>query len=176
MKEVLVSILAKIKDDANFIIYHYTPEGTFTNSFEEKIYIENLLNDTSNDFITQRFRDVIMISESIGVSIRDLDHNIYHETKDTDGFIEHICKYNKYYKIYIKLDKENKTITFKLGDKIKKLELLEEGFEGYISKPYKQKYLKCVSFDDLERHINDEFWNPRMVDIGRKVLKLKEAI
>lgn len=40
----------------------------------------------------------------------------------------------------------------------------------------KEKYIKCVSANDLEEHIRDEFWNPRIVTIGRKVLSFKTVL
>jgi len=84
-----------------------------------------------------------------------------------------VSKYNPHFDVYMKLDKEKKTISFLLGDKEKTLALIEH--TDFVSKPvYKEMY--CVTADDLERHIHDEFWNPRMITIGRHVLRIKSPV
>ncbi|HCL4480047.1 TPA: hypothetical protein N2D99_002114 [Clostridium botulinum] len=40
----------------------------------------------------------------------------------------------------------------------------------------KEKYIKCVSANDLEEHIRDGFWNPRIVKIGGKILGFKTVL
>lgn len=172
MREKLVAALNQTKEDATYLVYHFSPKGTFRTKHYPKSFVVELVNENKEVSIHPDFDDIIMIGET-GVSLRSFEQNIYYETLDTEGYLEYISKYNPYYKIYIRLDKENKTIEFKLGDKYKKLELIEEGWDGYVSKPYRQKYMKCVSAEDLEKHIHDEFWNPRMVEIGRRVLKIK---
>ncbi len=94
-----------------------------------------------------------------------------YETTNTDGYIEHISKYNKYYNVFIKFEKDadKKTISFKLGKKERTLELVED--TEYVAKvfDYKRK-IKCVSAEDLEKHCFDEFWNPMMIELGRRIL------
>ncbi|UOE58165.1 hypothetical protein [Cytobacillus oceanisediminis] len=170
MKENLLKALEKAKDDAQYWIYKFSPEGTY--KMEKKIRGEiiDLISKAELIFFHEDMKDVIMLGE-IGLSAASVEENIYYETINTEGYVEHVSKYNPYHKVYIKLDKDNKTIEFKLGDRHKKLELIESG--EYVSKPHYSKWLKVVSADDLEKHIGDEFWNPRMVHIGRTVLKMK---
>jgi hypothetical protein len=175
MKEKLVAALQKTKEDAKFAVYHFTSGDNYKLELQSKAYVENLLEHCSDVTLHQSHKDVIMLGD-VGLSIRSVDENIYYETPDTEGYFEYKSKYNPYYNIFIRLDKENKTIEFKLGDKHKKLELIEEGFDGYVSKPHRGKYMRCVSAEDLEKHIHDEFWNPRMVRIGRRVLNIKSFL
>lgn len=174
MKELLMTALQQTKEDAQFFIYNFSPEGTFRSSKEPKTFVQELLEQCDEVIMNKDISNTLMLKDNIGVAVSRFDENIYYETTDTEGFMEYVSKYNPYYKIFIKLDKEAKTIEFKLGNKSKVLELMEEGFNGYVSKPYKHKYLRCVDVEDLEKHIFDEFWNPRMVEIGRKVLKIKQ--
>lgn len=175
MREKLRIALEKAKEDAVYLVYQFSPEGTYRTNKYQKPFVEALINENEEVSSHPKLKDIVMIGDT-GVAIKSFEENINYDTPDTEGFLEHLSKYNPYYKIYIRLDKENKTIEFKLGDKYKKLELIEEGWNGYVSKPYRQKYLKCTSAEDLEKHIHDEFWNPRMVDIGRRVLKIKSIL
>ncbi|MEX3625462.1 hypothetical protein [Viridibacillus arvi] len=176
MKEQVITALQQTKEDAQYYVYTFTPEGMFRYSKEPKAFVENLVKQCDSVSVNPKLNDVLMIGNNIGVSIKSFEENIYYETERTEGFIEYVSKYNPYYKIFINLDKEAKTIEFKLGSKSKLLELVEEGFSGYVSKLYKHKYLRCCDANHLEEHIFDESWNPRMVEIGRKVLQIKPVI
>ncbi|WP_121616607.1 hypothetical protein [Virgibacillus halodenitrificans] len=175
MREKLVAALQQTKEDAVYMVYHFSPKGTFRTKVYQKSFVEDLINDNKEIRIHPNFKNVIMIGET-GVSLNSFEHNIYFETPNTEGYLEYVSKYNPYYKIYIRLNKKSKTIEFKLGDKYKKLGLIEEGSNGYVSKPYRQKYMKCDSAEELEKHIHDDWWKPRMVDIGRRVLKIKSIL
>lgn len=178
MKQTLLEVLKEVKEDAKFFVYFYTPDGTgtFRSDFKEKSFVQDCIEKATEVTPHPSYNDVVMVSEHIGLSTKSFEENIYYETTGVDGFMNYVSKHNQYYNIFIKLDKENKTITFKLGDKEKTLELLEHGFDSYVSKPYRQKYMICDNANELEKHINDESWNPRMVSIGRKVLKLDKVV
>lgn len=178
-KEKVLELLLNVKEDAIFSLYRFSDKGTFKCDFVQKNVVQEYVDEV--DELSYREtsygidKSVVNISHNIGLCVSGLYKNQYYETHNTDGYMKYIDKLNKYNHIYIKIDKEStpKTISFKLGNKEKTLELIEEGFDGYVSKPYRQKYMKCVSAEDLEKHCNDEFFNPRMVDIGRRVLKIK---
>lgn len=176
MKEQLIALLERIKEDAGFIIYHFDAGGRFKMESQTKDFVLEKLAQNNELTMHTGVKEIIMLSEMIGVRAADFIENISYETSDIEGYIEYISKYNPYHKIYIRLKKDTKTIEFKLGDKYKLLELMEEGFSGFVSKPYKNKYLRCVSAESLEEHIQDKSWNPRMVEIGRKILKINPKI
>ncbi|WCK57270.1 hypothetical protein PP175_29200 (plasmid) [Aneurinibacillus sp. Ricciae_BoGa-3] len=173
MKEKFQAVLDNhIKEDAEFWVYFFNEEdGTRTLHKKDKAYVQELFNQVEEVSLHHDFKDVLMVTDK-GVFLVDFNENIYYETKDTEGYYEYVSKYNKYHKVYIKLDKEHKTITFKLGDKCKTLELMEH--TEFVHKPYKRKYLKCVSAQNLESHMQDAFWNPIMVTVGKKVLGIKD--
>lgn len=178
-KEDILELLLNTKDDSMFMIYKYSNTGTFKNESVKKNIVEKYIENISQiSYRNGQFgidMSVINIADNIGLSISDLYKNQYFETSDIDGYMKYVDKYNKYNHIYIKINKESipKTISFKLGCKEKTLELVEEGYNGYVSKPYRQKYMKCVSAESLERHCNDKLFNPRMINIGKKILKIK---
>lgn len=177
-KEVL-ELLLNIKDDAKFLIYRYSETGTFKHDFVEKKIVQEYVDKVSEiSYRESRFgidTSVINIADNVGLCISGLYENQYYETSNVEGYIKYVDKTNKYNHIFIKIDKDStpRTISFKLGDKEKTLELIEEGFDGYVSKPYRQKYMKCVSAENLEEHCHDELFNPRMIMVGKKVLKIK---
>jgi len=94
-------------------------------------------------------------------------------TEDIQNYTKHDCKYNPSYYVYIKMDKDYNTISFKLGNKEKTLNLIYN--TEFVSKPVKNE-LWCSDFERLKKDIEDDFWNPRMIDLGRKVLKIKDVI
>ena len=172
MKDTLLTMLKEAKPDAKYMTYEFLEggEGKFRNG---KIIQEELLplvEKASDVSKSDKFNDVIMV-DGLGIYSLDVGENIYYPTENVEGYIEHVSKYNPYYRVYIKLDKENKTISFKLGKRERTLQLME-GTE-FVSKPYYKKGLKVVSANNLEEHINDEFWNPRMVNIGHLVLGIE---
>ncbi|PLS19132.1 hypothetical protein CVD28_01620 [Bacillus sp. M6-12] len=172
MKQHLLTIIGQIQEDARFFIYEYNEDGTFKSVFKEKPYVLSLIQDATDIQPHENYDDVILVNGNMGLWTKSFSENIDYPTENTEGFMEYISQYNPYYKVFIKLDEEKKTITFKLGDKEKTLELIER--TNYVSKPHYKKYMKCVSVEDLKKHIDDKFWNPRMVDIGRIVLGLKD--
>lgn len=174
MKEKLLEILSNIKEDARFFVQDYSEyETTHTvpHSFEQKPFVENLIQTNINISMHPEREDEIVVG-NYRLHLKNFIENIYYETPNVENFMEHVSKYNPYFKVFIKIDDEAKTITFKLGDKEKTLTLLEEGFNGYVSKIFKKNYMKCNSIKDLKEHILDEFWNPRMVMVGRVALQM----
>lgn len=126
-----------------------------------------------SDFLAGEY---IYLSDDYGISPHRILAAICYETNDVPaGYVEYVDKYNPYHNIFIKVDHDAKEISFMVGAYKKTLILIEEGFSknSYVSKPFRQTHMKCVSSEDLERHCKDEFFNPRMIDIGRKVLKLQ---
>lgn len=173
MKMKLLAVMENIKDDAKFWIRFFTPEGRFSCERRDKAFVLDILGKAVVVSENETFNDVLMFNETIGVSRSGFNENVIFETPNTDGFKEYASKHNSNYKVYLKLDKEAKTITFKLGNKVKMLELIEHSV--YAHRPYKGKYMEVASVESLEKFINDPFWNPAMVPIGRKVLNIKDV-
>lgn len=177
-KKELIELLDLIKDDSEILAFFYKNNVGNTSFSSKKILKEEILKQLTEEkdelrFKKNRFDEIdkeeIMIG-SIGVSTRSLYINIHYETLDIEDYYECRCQYYPDYKVYIKLDKENKLITFKLGNKEKTLEIIT-GSE-YVMKPYRMKYLKCVSLSNLEKFIKDDFWRSRVLSISReKILK-----
>jgi hypothetical protein len=173
MKNTLLNMLEQIQEDAKFHVYNFEGDesGTFRSAFKDKTYVLPIVTEAKEIRLHKSLRDVLMV-DGVGVSMSSFSDNIDYPTEGTEGYMSYISKYNPYHKVFIKLDKEAKTISFKLGDKEKTLQLIEG--TGFVSKPYYKKAMKCESVERLESHIEDEFWNPRMVDIGRLVLGIKD--
>lgn len=176
MKEKLIDVLNKIKDDARFFIYHYKEDGTFTHEFVNKPFINDLIQNSNVISYHPKYEDRILIDNKTAISTSSFNDNIFYETNNVQDYFEYVNSHNPYHNVFIKLDKENKIISFKLGNKSKTLQIIEEGINGFVSKIYRQKYMKCNNINDLEEHIKDPFWNPRMVSIGRKALKLEKVL
>ena len=126
-----------------------------------------------SDFLSSEH---IYLSDEYGIQPHGILAAIFYETNDVPaGYVEYVDKYKPYHNIFIRVDHDEKEISFMVGSYKKTLTLIEEGFskKSYVSKPYRQTHMKCVNSKDLERHCNDEFFNPRMIEIGRKVLKLQ---
>ena len=96
------------------------------------------------------------------------DNQIYH-TDAPDGYYHSVSKLNAHLEVFIKIDRENMTISFLLGDHQKTLLLKPR--TNYTYKLFKTM-MYCVSADDLERFMRDEFWNPSFINIGRMALGL----
>ena len=117
--------------------------------------------------------DSLVLTPKMYVFRDNINDNQVIRTSAPEDYYHSVCKYNANLDVYIKLDKVKKTISFLLGDTEKTLAL--EEYSGFVSKP-SGKRLMCVTADDLERHILDEFWNPRMIRIGRYILHIKPAV
>lgn len=94
-------------------------------------------------------------------------------TPESDIYTHVVDKGNPYYDIFFRLDREQKTISFALGDMKKCLPVVEH--TEWCWKPTR-KGLLCQNIDRLEKDFLDPFWNPIAVAIGRKVPKIKPAI
>jgi hypothetical protein len=174
MKEKLMEALKQTKDDADYIIYYFTEEGTFSNKHQFTPYVRELVEKATEIKIHPDFEDIVMVADRIGISRKDFAYNISYETKDTEGFEEHTNKFEKAHNVFIKLDRENKLITFKLAEKEKTMQILER--TDYVCNPYKGKYIRCVDIDGIVKHMKDEFFNPYMVKLGRKVLGFPDYV
>lgn len=117
--------------------------------------------------------DYLVLSKNLFVSRGSINDNQVFNTKAPEGYYHSVCKYNRHLEVYIKIDKEAKTISFLLGDKEKTLELVE--YSGFVYKFARGK-MYCQSAEDLEKFMKDDFWNPAMIVVGRRVLKIALAV
>lgn len=115
------------------------------------------------------FPDNLVLDPKTYVYCDSISDNQIYNTDAPDGYYHSASKHNPHLEVFIKIDRENMTISFLLGEHQKTL----------LLKPrtkYTYKLLKtmmyCVSADDLERFMKDEFWNPMFINIGRKALGL----
>ncbi|WP_240416627.1 hypothetical protein [Paenibacillus periandrae] len=178
MKEQLKAMMEKIKDDATFIVRWYGNqgiEGTFRSEFETKPFLDTVIQELTSIRIHPTMDDLLVINEKLGVSIEEFFNSICYETPDCEGFEEYICKFNRYYNIFVKIDRDEHIITFKLGDKTAHVKLVEhtEWTHKYVAS---KKQLLIKSIDSFNSFINDPFWNPSIVVIGRRILKLKSPV
>lgn len=184
-RDFLLSLVEQSHKDGKYFIYHFKNglEGQFHSVFISVEEMKQLLIECPYEGILPTNPNfsfpMYLVNEQMGLEIRNFFNNIDYKTDNVEGFLNYHSPSKPYYNVFIKMDdsnKEEKTITFKLADKEKTLILIEEGFNGFISKPYKRKYLKCVSFEELKKHIEDssekDLYNARMSLIGRKVLNI----
>lgn len=94
-------------------------------------------------------------------------------TPEAETYTHVVDSGNPYHDIFFHLDREQKTVTFALGDMKKILPVVEH--TGWCWKPTR-KGLLCQDIDRLEQNFLDPFWNPIAVTIGRKVLNIKPVI
>lgn len=116
--------------------------------------------------------DYLVLSKNLFVSRGSINDNQVFNTNIPEGYYHSVCKYNRHLEVYIKIDKEQKTISFLLGDQEKTLELVE--YSGYVYK-FAHGRMYCQSADDMERFMKDDFWNPAMIVVGRHILKIALA-
>lgn len=94
-------------------------------------------------------------------------------TPNAERYTHVVDKCNPYYDIFFRLNREQKTITFALGDTKKEIPVVE-GTE-WCWKPTRKGIL-CQNIDRLEKNFLDPFWNPIAVGVGRKVLGIKPIV
>lgn len=183
-KELIMKLLKNIKGDANFIIYEYViKEGKMLDNFRSKRITRKKLEELIS-YSDIRIRvnekgqtknDEIMLNDNISISLEELYNNQYIETKEIEGYTKCVSNVNKYFHIYMKINENDKTVTFKLGDKEKTLTIIEN--TEYVSRPYYSKYLKCVSIDDLKKQMRDgDSLEKRLCVIGRKILSINKYL
>lgn len=184
-KEFLLDLVERAHKDSKYFIYNFKNglDGEYIGTFLRVEEMKKLLLECPYDGVLPTHPNFsspkYLANETIGLSMHNFFNNIDYKTDNTEGFINYFPPSKPYFNVFIKMDdsnEEEKTITFKLGDKEKKLILIEEGYNGYISRPYKKKYMKCVSFNNLKRYIEEdsekELHNGRMSYIGRKILNI----
>ena len=94
-------------------------------------------------------------------------------TPEAETYTHVVDSGNPNHDIFFRMNREQKIITFALGDMKKSLPVIEH--TEWCWKPTR-KGLLCQDIDRLEQSFLDPFWNPIAVTIGRKVLNLKPAI
>ena len=72
--------------------------------------------------------------------------------------------------VFVKLDAEAKTISFKLGNMEKTMQIVER--TCFVSKVVGEK-LYCVSCENLSKHMADRLQNPRFILIARTLLDVE---
>lgn len=182
-KELLLQALDNTYDESHFLVgYGVEDDCDFTKGLcrnrSVKLHKTELLNEITHNIMDELITipghpDTLVLNKRMCLYKSCVNENQIFQTAPSDGYYHAICKYNPNYDVFIKLDHEKKNISFLLGSKEKTLELVE--YSEFVSKPSRNKML-CVSANDLERHIHDEFWNPRMINVGRRVLRIKPAI
>jgi len=113
--------------------------------------------------------NLVLDPKTYVVCDRISDNQIYH-TDAPDGYYHSINTNNPHLEVFIKIDRENMTISFLLGSHQRTLPL--EVRPGYGYELHETK-LYCESIDDLEEYIKDEYWNPSFITIGRMALGLE---
>ena len=182
-KEVL-ELLDKVGDEANLYLKEFTDgstngTGRFRSIHMSKQDLINLLNSNdcelrpALDYDNKVDNDVLII-ENKGICLFSIYNNIEYKTENVEDYIHVQSPNNKYYEVFIKVDKENKKIHFKLGNKEKILDIIEgNDINSYVMKPIYSKQLKCVNIRHLIDFINDTFWTNHVLKISRKVLRVK---
>lgn len=120
------------------------------------------------------FDDHLLITPSLYVWKNSINQSqCFPATPEAETYTHIVDKGNPYYDIFFRLDKDQKIVTFALGDIKKSLPVVEH--TEWCWKPT-GKGLLCGDIDRLEQNFLDPFWNPIAVTIGRKVLNIKPVI
>ncbi|GAB6458076.1 hypothetical protein bcgnr5390_61640 [Bacillus luti] len=167
-KTTLLEVLKKIEDDAMFFCMTYTnrEKGIFRGG---KISKEALMGCIKNiDEIEIHDGDYFKVSENNYVHIGGIYNNINYITGDIQGFTEIKLTKNAYFNIFYKIDKDERTITYKLGQHAKTLQI-KTGFD-FVSKPSKGKFMQTESVNYLEHTLKEKENADRNISIGRRVL------
>ncbi|GAB6427655.1 hypothetical protein bcgnr5372_37770 [Bacillus luti] len=167
-KPTLLEVLKKIKDDAMFYHMTYTnrKKGIFRGG---KISKELLMNYLKNiDELEIHDGEFFKVAENNYVQIGSVYNNINYETEDIQGFTEIKLPKNVYFNIFYKIDKDEGTITYKLGENVKTLQI--KTGSDFVSKPSKDKYMLTCDLNYLEHTLREIENVERNVSIGRRVL------
>lgn len=182
-KSKLLQAVTSTYDDSLFFVgYGIEDDCDFTQRLRHnrsarcsKAELLDMIRQNAPDEITSipGHSDYLVLIKNLYVSRGSINDNQVFHTKAPEGYYHSVSKYNRHLEVYIKIDKEQKTISFLLGDKEKTLELVE--YSGFVYKFARGK-MYCQSAEDLERFMKDDFWNPAMIVLGRRVLKIALAV
>ncbi|WP_336769982.1 hypothetical protein [Bacillus bombysepticus] len=167
-KTKLLELLMKNEDDAMFyqMIYTNRLKGTFRGG---KINKETLMGFLENIDELKIHEDAFFkITENNYVHIGSIYNNINYKTFDIQGFTEIRMPNNPYFNIFYKIDKDERTITYKLGELVKTLQI-KTGFD-VVSQPIKGKFMHTVDSNYLEHTLRESMYADRNISIGRRVL------
>jgi len=127
LKEVLV-LLPKVNDGARIQLNHY-PNGEFEGVTSLiKAELEIILANVKFYEVDPVFDNQVRLDE-YSLAIQTLYDVIDYNTEDVEGFLEISSYIRPYYNVYFKMDEE-KNITFKLGEHVKKVKYIVD-----INKP-----------------------------------------
>ena len=183
-KKDVLELLDKVGDEANLYLKEFVDDcpdgkGGYYSSYIGKTELIQFL-ETSEDELKPalHYNDEIdynvLIIKNKGICLRSIYESIYYKTENVEDYIHVQSSHNKYYEVFIKINKDEKKIHFKLGNKEKILDIIEENdINSYVMKPIYTKRLKCVNIDNLLDFINDDFWTNHVLSISRKVLRIK---
>lgn len=116
-------------------------------------------------------KDSLVISENLFVYLGGIDYaQRYPVPADVDDFTHIVCQYNQHYDVYYKIDRDNQTITFALGERKRTIPLISH--TEWVWK-LRSDALLCSDIEHLDKTMQDPFWSNIVVKIGRKALKIK---
>ncbi|GAB6427659.1 hypothetical protein bcgnr5372_37780 [Bacillus luti] len=167
-KEFLLELLNKTEDDAIYHCRKYLYDN-YGRSIDYKLPKEIVMKYIEN-IEAVYWRDVFLVEADTDVYIQ-LDYffdNVNYETIDITGFKEIKYQFNKYFNVYYKINKTENTITYKLGDKTKTLQIVYEG--GDIFLPTTNGTEGTSVSDYLEELLQDSNSARSNIVMGRKLL------
>ena len=182
--EQLLKAVGNTYDDARFLMGRATrPEENFlhglcwhSSEFWSKVQLLKAISESNQkEYCGVPDRDEhLLLNDRLYVCRNSINKaQIYPKMENAEGYHHTAERGNPHYDIYFKFDHAAKTVTFALGGK-KKVVPLEE-YTGWSWKLTRTKLLCGTSFE-LEKTFLDEFWDVLPVNLGRKVLRLKDVI
>ena len=167
MKNLVQDILSKSEGNGVYLVQSLNAE--LGKRHYSKTEIEEMVAASNKVELKNIPSQFVILDEDKGIWASDLISQIHYLTSDVEGFKEVYSNNKPNYNLFIKIDKVNKMIEFKLGNKHKRLKLAERGFDSYVFKPQGDTLI-CVDVDHLEEFIHDPFWVNDVLEIGRGIL------
>ncbi|GAB6458081.1 hypothetical protein bcgnr5390_61650 [Bacillus luti] len=167
-KTFLLDLLNKTEDDAIYHCRKYLHDN-YGRFIDYKLPKEIVMKYIEN-IEAVYWRDVFLVEADTDVYIQ-LDYlfdNVNYETIDITGFKEIKYQFNKYFNVYYKINITENTITYKLGEKTKTLQIVCEGGGTFI--PATNGTEETSVSDYLEKLLQDSNAVRSNIIMGRKLL------
>lgn len=180
MKEKLVNFLRENAIMEGEVFYRVQREdGMFSAKKTSMKEILRMMENAKKIDFSKKENKEIVLDDKVNISLSSLNEILSFPTYELDNFTQITDKYNPLCFVYYRfLEEEGKEFLYvKLGDFEKKLELIKD--REYVYKLYKNKYIKCQSKEELEKHIKEnKFFNSQTVaflrDTVLKITKIED--
>ena len=181
LKEKLLNVLSNSYENSTYVYSEATEHGKdliidICRNSSKLINREELIKLVEDNQIFKsinRIDERIIIGDKGWIYTNCINSNYKYNTDGTEGFIRVECNINKNYHVYIKVDEDKNTATFKLGNKEKTLNL--SLYSGFCWKPSGNNLL-INTIDDFKRNFTCDLFSKTLVKVGRSILRIRTVI